>query len=256
MVVPHSNSQAGRGFDSRSGTRTAKSVVPQRKRMEMARYMGTHDTYGNRVVSSLDFFNGLERGEMVRSGLYGSPLVYTANWKESMMRHTVFLVTQVLSEPFFVDVENDGSNWSVVTDDNNGLPIKQCPDACYAIDQYIAEWKGNKNLHDVIAKLRNDIRRINDELNSTAEEQSWCNEYEERLDRLNETLSTETTLVGRKRDRNVRVSVTATWDVYLTVEATSEEDAIEQIRNMDADEVYRKARDIQREPDQIDVDDI
>lgn len=221
----------------------------------MARYMGTHDTYGNRVVSSLDFFNGLERGEMVRSGLYGSPLVYTANWKESMMCHTVFLVTQVLSEPFFVDVENDGSSWSVVTDENNGLPIKQCPDTCYAIDQYIAEWKGAQNLHALIAKLRNDIQLINTELNKRAEQYDWCNDYEEILDQLNESLSDETNLVGRKREHDVRVTVNATWDVYVSVDATSEKDAIEQLRQLDSDDMYNKVRNIQSYPDTIEVED-
>ena len=220
----------------------------------MARYMGTHDSYGNRIVSTLDFFNGLERGEMVRSGLYGSPLVYTANWKENMMRHTVFLVTQVLSEPFFVDVENDGSNWSVVTDENNGLPIKQCPDTCYAIDQYIAEWKGSQNLHSLIAKLRNDIQLINNELNRQAEYRDWCNDYETALEDLNEMLSDQTNLVGRKKDHEVEVIVKAEWTVYVTVEATSESDAKAQLSEMDDDSVYRKAIEIQSYPDEIEIE--
>ena len=71
---------------------------------------GTHNEYGNRVMSTLEFFNSLKRGQLIRSGLYGSPLVYTDSWKETTMRHTAILVTQLLSEPVFVDIDNDGSS--------------------------------------------------------------------------------------------------------------------------------------------------
>lgn len=223
---------------------------------------GTHDQNGNRVMTTEEFFNSLNRGQLVKVGQFGSPLVYTQNWKESMMRHTVFLVTQLLSDPVFVDVENDGSEWNIVVDDN-GEPMKMCPDTCYAIDQFVAEWKGSQNLHKVIEKireenatLRNDIRLINEELNSEADQQNWCNTYEDKLQDLNERLSNETTLVGRLKDRSVQVTVTAQWTVWVDIEATSQEDAEKRLEEMDSDDVYSMVRDVQSYPDDITIDEI
>lgn len=223
---------------------------------------GTHDQNGNRVMTTEEFFNSLNRGQLVRVGQFGSPLVYTQNWKESMMRHTVFLVTQLLSDPVFVNVNDDSSEWNIVVDDN-GEPMKMCPDTCYAIDQFVAEWKGSRNLHKIIekireenTKLRNDIQLINDELNSEADQQNWCNTYEDKLQDLNERLSDQTALVGRLKDRNVAVKITATWSVYVDIEGTSDEDAENRLRSMDSDDVYRLVTEIQSYPDDINIDSV
>lgn len=242
----------------------------------MADYKGTHDQYGTRIVSMSDFFDNLNRGQVVRVTRWGTPLVYTGNRKDD---GTIILSTQTLSEVFLVDVHNDAGEWLVVTDEA-GDPIEMCSDTCDAIDQYIAEWKfvqmqrreldrmrneitrihdnNNKeqsNLHAVIAKLRNDIQLINIELNKSAERYDWCNEYEEILDNLNESLSDETNLAGRKKDHEIMVTVKAEWSVYVSIEATSEKDAIEQLRKLDSDEMYQKARDVQSYPDEIEVED-
>lgn len=216
----------------------------------------THNENGQRVNSSTEFFNSLHRGHVVKIGRFGSPLVYTGNWRESMMRHTVFLVTQELSEPFFVDLDNDASEWIQVTDPGNNLPIMVSPETCSAIDQYIAEWKGNQNLHEVITKLRNDIQTINRLLNEYAEENSMCNEYENTLQDWNKSLSEQTTLVGRMRDRDVKVRVRAEWDVWVTVQGTSADDVKEKVENMDVDDVFTLVRDIQSYPDTIEVRDV
>lgn len=210
----------------------------------------THNDDGVRVNSTLEFFNSIRRGQMIRVGRFGSPLIFTANWKETIMRHTNILVTQGLSDFVFVDTDNDASSWEVVTDEN-GHPMEVCPDTCSAIDQYIAEWKSNQNLHKVIANLRNDIQLINKALNDNAEEQRWCDTYETKIKELNETLSEETHLEGRLKDRSVRVIVTATWDVWLNVEARSQEDAEEFFEAESAEEIYLRAKDIQSCPDDI-----
>ena len=214
---------------------------------------GTHNEYGNRVMSTLEFFNSLKRGQLVRSGLYGSPLVYTNSWKETTMRHTAILVTQLLSEPVFVDIDNDGRSWSLVVDENNNEPMMVCPDTCYAIEQYIAEMKGNTNLHDTIMKLRSDIQRINDALNKAAEQYNWCDAYEDHLHELNQTLTAGMTLIGREKERDVRVVLRAEWAVWIPIESTSEEDAVSQVKAMNPFDLYDKAIEIQCSPDDVEV---
>lgn len=243
----------------------------------MADVFKTHDTYGGRIMSLAEFFNNLNRGQVVRVTRWGTPLVYTGNRKDD---GTIILSTQTLSEVFLVDLHNDASEWMTVMDDDGNF-LEMCSDTCDAIDQYIAEWKFTQsqrreiermrgeiqrindsngreqtNLHSVIAKLRNDIQLINIELNKNAERFDWCNEYEEILDNLNESLSSETTLVGRKKTHNIRVTVKAEWDVYLDVEATSEKDALEQLRQLDSDEMFQKVREVQSYPDDIEVEDV
>jgi hypothetical protein len=236
--------------------------------MEMADVFKTHDTYGGRIMSLAEFFNNLNRGQVVRVTRWGTPLVYTGARKDD---GTIILSTQTLSEIFLVDLHNDAGEWMTVMDDDGNF-LEMCSDTCDAIDQYIAEWKFTQqqrreidrmrneiqriNDNNVIAKLRNDIQLINTELNRRAEQYDWCNEYEEILDNLNENLSDETDLIGRKREYNIRVTVKAEWDVYLDVEATSEKDAIEQLRQLDSDEMFHKVRQVQSYPDNIEVDEI
>lgn len=85
-------------------------------------------------------------------------------------------------------------------------------------------------------EMQSDWDELNSELNEYADENSFCEKYEQRINEWNDQFSVMK-LVGRKKTYEVELSVTARYSVTVEVEATSEEEASEAAGELDWDDV-------------------
>jgi len=95
------------------------------------------------------------------------------------------------------------------------------------LDKNTTELNKLRTAHD------SDITRINEALNKAAEDRDFCTEYEEWIEELSGELSHYSSLTGRIFEYEVAVEVTRTFKstVYVTVSASSEEDAEELVKD-------------------------
>ena len=89
------------------------------------------------------------------------------------------------------------------------------------------------------AKMRADWTFLNERLNEYADEQRMCPDYERRLDTWNEGLQL-LKLEGRKRDYTVRVAVEATYYIDVTVRASSEDAAHDEVNDAYASDLMEE----------------
>ena len=76
-----------------------------------------------------------------------------------------------------------------------------------------------------------DATRLNELMNEKADEQSLCSKYEEALEEWNTQL-TQIELTGRVKEYQVQLDVTLRYTHYITVEASSEDAARDEVNNM------------------------
>ncbi len=85
-------------------------------------------------------------------------------------------------------------------------------------------------------KAETDWNILSERLNEEANDRDWCEEYDTIVTELNGCF-TVFELPTRVKSYDVSVTVTATYYTTVTVEATSEDDAREQVDNMDTDDI-------------------
>lgn len=89
------------------------------------------------------------------------------------------------------------------------------------------------------ARMETDWSFLNERLNEYADEQRMCPDYERRLDTWNEGLQL-LKLEGRKRDYTVRVAVEATYYIDVTVRASSEDAAHDEVNDAYASDLMEE----------------
>lgn len=89
-------------------------------------------------------------------------------------------------------------------------------------------------------RVEADFRTLNNYLNDYADNKGYCDEYEKQLDEWNEGLHAMQ-LHGRIHEYEVEVECTFRYTHTVTVEASSEQDAREQVEQMTASEVMESA---------------
>ena len=99
------------------------------------------------------------------------------------------------------------------------------------------------------ATMETDWSFLNERLNEYADEQRMCPDYERRLDTWNEGLQL-LKLEGRKRDYTVRVAVEATYYIDVTVRASSEDAAHDEVNEAYASDLMEENGDWSM-PDEI-----
>lgn len=204
-----------------------------------------------------EFFISLPYGTIVTVGEYGAEFIYTGDWKYNSDNEIELTVFRTMVK-HYVDVDDPNQVWKVVKDDNGNRCVDNV--TLRALNELRWRTRDAETARTVLAeetarldarieKLRNDFQQLNTLMNEYADQERMCGDYESKLEEWNESLSNESNLVGRKRDRCVRVRMTRTWDVWLDVEATSESEAREIMENKDADEVASLVTAAQSWPD-------
>ena len=89
------------------------------------------------------------------------------------------------------------------------------------------------------ARMETDWSFLNERLNEYADEQRMCPDYERRLETWNEGLQL-LKLEGRKRDYTVRVAVEATYYIDVTVRASSEDAAHDEVNDAYASDLMEE----------------
>jgi len=76
-----------------------------------------------------------------------------------------------------------------------------------------------------------DATRLNELMNEKADEEGWCSKYEDSLEEWNTQL-THIELTGRVKEYDVTIDVTLRYTHHITVEASSEDAARDEVNNM------------------------
>jgi hypothetical protein len=86
------------------------------------------------------------------------------------------------------------------------------------------------------ARAETDWNILRDRLTEEANDRDWCAEYDTIINELNGCF-TVFELLKRVKSYDVNVTLTATYYTTVSVEASSEDDAREQVDNMDTDDI-------------------
>lgn len=180
-----------------------------------------------------EFFGGLRSGThvvrprsadvMVWSGIYENdgtaPVLFRRDYG-------TYLALEMSGEP---------NDWVACTD-GEGEPIVEGTLGQRAMRDVVRGNARHASQNAEIVKLRQDWRTLNDHLNTYADENSMCSDYERRLDTWNESFQL-LELEGRKRDYTVRIRVDATYYVDVNVSASSEDAARDDAHDLDTSDL-------------------
>lgn len=103
----------------------------------------------------------------------------------------------------------------------------------------VRQWLANREHHTYRGKVDADMELLSERLNREAKDRDWCSTYDSICEDLNGTMSV-LQITPRKRAFEVEVDVTLSWRVTVRVdEAANEDDASDQVGDMDWDDILR-----------------
>ncbi|AEK07498.1 hypothetical protein SEND513_53 [Mycobacterium phage Send513] len=195
-----------------------------------------------------DFFEGLPTWSYFWDGRNIDCQYIFTGWKQNKYGDNVpayvhhrYMTTSLMS---ILDLDHE-CQWEAFT--VNGTPKEASRDLRQAIrTMYSAlkEAESYKQLHkeegERLEAVKRDFRKLNEHINSYAEETHMCGDYERRIYGWNETFEVME-LEGRVRDYNVPVRVPGVFgdtEVWVSgIKARTPEEAREQVQRMTAQEV-------------------
>ena len=155
-------------------------------------------------------------------GLLRQPYLISLRYGSDMLLESTDRDNGVFGQPYNV--------WSAVLDEN-GQPRVESDLAVRVMARLRNYVENYDRATEENGKLRQDWATLNGKINDYANETNMCSDYERRLESWNEDFQL-LELEGRKREFRIPVRVDASYYVTVTVEATNEDAAHDQISDM------------------------
>ena len=192
------------------------------------------------------YFLALAAGTHVRRE--GSYDTYVWSGRTAGERRAPVLFSLEYGQELHLDLIDRDNTWAAVVGDD-GDPVVADALTIRLMGRCRTLASANEDATTRVSQMAADWSFLNERLNEYADEQRMCPDYERRLDTWNEGLQL-LKLEGRKRDYTVRVAVEATYYIDVTVRASSEDAAHDEVNDAYASDLMEENGDWSM-PDEI-----
>ncbi len=182
-----------------------------------------------------DYFLALSPGTHVRRE--GSHDTYVWSGRTAGDNRAPVLFSLEYGSEMMLDLPERDNTWAAVRNDDG--PVVADALTIRLMSRVRSLTIQTAGYEENAAKMRADWTFLNERLNEYADEQRMCPDYERRLDTWNEGLQLHQ-LEGRKRDYTVRVAVEATYYIDVTVRASSEDAAHDEVNDAYASDLMEE----------------
>lgn len=181
------------------------------------------------------YFSSLPIGSHVRRE--GSHDTYVWSGRTAGDNRAPVLFSLEYGSETILELIDRDNTWAAVTNDDGPVVTDPLTVRLMSRTRSLASQVSDYQIRT--ARMETDWSFLNERLNEYADEQRMCPDYERRLDTWNEGLQL-LKLEGRKRDYTVRVAVEATYYIDVTVRASSEDAAHDEVNDAYASDLMEE----------------